>query len=84
MEDKIVVIEIMKLWPLFVAMVTGLVWLIRLEAKVLYLEKDQVREVKQNFEKDKNIWKEIKGIRDEVHEMKMALARIEGSLSNKD
>lgn len=82
-EKKVAVIEIMKLWPIFVALISGLIWLIRLEAKVLYLEKDQTKEVKRSSEKDRNLWKEVKGIREEVHEVKTTLARIEGSLSNK-
>jgi len=39
---------ILKLWPIFLAIIIVVIWNIRLESKVLYLEKDHAREVKSS------------------------------------
>ena len=60
-------------WPLVASIGFSLIWLIRLEAKVLYLEKDR-----------EDHWQKIDAMQDKLQEIAQSLARLEGKLENRD
>lgn len=62
---------IAELWPVFAGILFCVIWLIRLEAKVLYLEQD----------KDDH-WKTLEEMQRKMDLIASSLARIEGKLSN--
>lgn len=64
---------LLKLWPVFLLLLTGFAWLIRLEAKVMYLEKD-------HDENKKSMWEKIKTIELMLLKISESLARIEGKI----
>ena len=64
---------LLKLWPVFLFLLAAFAWLIRLEAKVMYLEKD-------HDENKKAIWEKIKTIESMLLKISESLARIEGKL----
>ena len=64
---------LLKLWPVFLLLLAGFAWLIRLEAKVMYLEKD-------HDENKKSMWEKIKTIELMLLKISESLARIEGKI----
>lgn len=62
---------IAELWPIFLSVLFCVIWLIRLEAKVLYLEKDN----------DEH-WKKLDDVQMKLDSIAESLARLEGKLSN--
>lgn len=69
METATIIAEI---WPIVACFLAGLVWLIRLEAKVLYLEKDN----EDHWNKLDEVQKKLDGIAE-------SLARLEGKLETR-
>ena len=61
--------RIIEIWPVFVSIIFAGVWLIRLEAKVLYLEKNQ----SSHLEK-------LDQMNNKLQEISESLARMEGKL----
>lgn len=59
----------LDIWQVLLGGVFFMVWLIRLEAKVLYLEKD---------------WQKLDAMQVKLQEIAEALARLEGKLEHKD
>ncbi len=59
-------------WPIFLSFLFSLVWLIRLEAKVLYLEKAQYEH-----------WSKLDAMQNKLQEIAESLARLEGKLESK-
>lgn len=76
MELEIVI----KFWPILVAMVVVIIWNIRLESKVLYLEKDHEREVKASAEKDKIMWSKFDNVVNELSDMKLVLTKLQTTI----
>lgn len=62
-----------SLWPLGAAVVGMTAWFVRLEAKVMYLEKDK-----------KIMWNKLDDIQDSLTKILQALAKLEGKLENKE
>lgn len=65
--------ELLKLWPVLVAMVVLIVWIVRLEAKVNYLAKGIEKE-------DRAVWKKIDSLSKSITEILESVGRIEGRL----
>ena len=74
--------------------ITGIIgfvaWLIRLEAKVLYLDKDfsnhkkeAVKKDELHEQKDAKIWEKFDNVYNQLNEITKSLSRIEGKLENK-
>jgi chromosome segregation ATPase len=63
---------IAELWPVFFSVLMCIVWLIRLEAKVVYLE----RESEEHWHKMDEVQKKLDSIAE-------SLARLEGKLESK-
>ena len=60
-------------WPVALSFVFLLVWLIRLESKVLYLETDRA-----------NHWVKLDAMQVKLQEIAESLARLEGKFQSKD
>ena len=58
-------------------------WLIRLEAKVMYLEKDHELHKVLVKESELLMWKKIEELQKDTKQVLLSLARIEESLRNK-
>ena len=77
MESALKWIDILdKLWPVFVALLGQFAWIIRLEAKVLYLEKDQANHKEIN---DK-LWNKLNELHATQNSTLLAVARLEVKL----
>jgi hypothetical protein len=73
-----------ELSTLIIGFLSGLVWLIRLEAKVLYLEKDHDTHKTEVKEKETLMWAKVDGLTASMNLVLQSLARLEGSLQNKN
>lgn len=68
--------EFIKFWPVVLFLGASTVWFVRLESKVLYLEKDH-----ENHKQDyKILWAKIDILQTNINEMRESLARIEERL----
>lgn len=66
-------VDIYRIWPMIVGGLMGFAWFIRLEAKVLYMDKDLKRGEKIHTQ-----------LTDDMHEVKLCLTRIEEHLKVKE
>lgn len=81
----------LDLWQLVLAAVITVVWLVRLEAKVMSGEADIIR-LEKLIEKSENqatqretaIWERLEDLQDTMTEILQKLSRIEGKLENKN
>lgn len=73
-----------KLVGVCAIVVAVIAWLIRLEAKVMYLEKDHEAHKNINEKKDKSLWDKIDSLQVVIMSMKETLARIEERLKPKE
>lgn len=71
---------ILKLWPIFGCFGFGVVWFIRLESKVAYLDKDHSNLVVAVKEKDLAMWSKIDSIQTTLNQLLQAIARLEGKM----
>jgi hypothetical protein len=69
-----------ELWPVLLSIVFLIVWLIRLEAKVLYLEKEH----EMRLENDKEIWNKFDNMQKLLSQIMQSLARLEGKLEGRN
>lgn len=68
--------DFIKFWPVILFLGATVVWFVRLESKVLYLEKDH-----ENHKQDyKILWTKIDLLQNNINEMRESLARIEERL----
>lgn len=68
--------DFLKFWPVILFLGAVVVWFVRLESKVLYLEKDH-----QNHKEDyKTLWSKIDMMQLNINEVRETLARIEERL----
>ena len=74
---------LLKLWPIVMVLILSLIWNIRLEAKVLYLEKDHAREIKSSSEKDKLMWEKFDAVVTELTNVKMVLTKLQTTIEIK-
>ncbi len=87
--DKMTTYEILTaLWPMF-ATIVGLVfifiiWLIRLEAKVLYLEGNHARLELATKEKEIAMWEKIDSLQNSLNQLLQGMGRVEGKLDAKE
>lgn len=63
---------IAEMWPVVLSIIVFFIWLIRLEAKVLYLERDRNEH-----------WNKIDAMQNKLQEIAESLARLEGKLETK-
>lgn len=63
---------IYEAWPVILSAMFFMIWLIRLESKVLYLERDRNEH-----------WNKIDAMQTKLQEIAEALARLEGKLETK-
>lgn len=72
--------NLIRLWPLVTPIVFLIVWIIRLESKIIYMAKDheqsQVREAK--------VWTKIDIMQSTMTSILQALAKIEGKLEYRE
>nr|BDT27306.1 hypothetical protein BHI3_07720 [Bacteriovorax sp. HI3] len=76
-----------RLWPLLLALVTVIIWCIRLEAEVRYLRKDHEEHKRTQQDKDSAVWKKLDFFQLTMNDAIKVLSRIEGKLehnSNKE
>ncbi len=73
-----------SLWPIAVGFVVFIAWLVRLEAKVLYLERDLIRSAKESAKKEASMSTEMKEVNSKLTEALKSLAKIEGRLESQN
>lgn len=67
-----------------VAGLIGLIaWFVRLESKILYLEKDHENQKHSNNKKDSAMWDKMNSIQSTMNDIQQSLARIEGRMEHK-
>lgn len=76
-----------NLVTIFTILIAGLIWFIRLEAKVLNLEKDLddhkeqlLKKFAEDKEKDKVMWSKIDSIQSSINIMIQSIVRVETKL----
>jgi hypothetical protein len=78
-ESELMLSNISEIWPLVLSAVFVIIWLIRLEAKVLYLEKQN----EHRLENDKMIWDKFEAVQSTLTNILQSLARLEGKLEGR-
>lgn len=76
--------EILEFWPIIVFLGGSLVWFVRLESKVLYLEKDHEHHKDEREKKDAILWAKFDAIQISTNEVREILARVEERLKQQD
>jgi type IV secretory pathway component VirB8 len=66
-----------------VVAITLIAWLIRLEAKVMYLERDFNDKKNLDVSKEQKIWEKMDEMRDMMTNILQSLARVEGKIESK-
>lgn len=61
------------MWPILIGVMFGVIWLVRLEAKVLYLEREK-----------KMVWIKLDAIQVTLTEVLISLGKIQGKLETKE
>lgn len=72
-----------KLWPTFLSLIGLGVWLVRLEAKVMNLEKELKEKKDRDETKERTLWDKFEKVLDKIQEVGEALARLEGKIEYK-
>jgi hypothetical protein len=67
-------------WEIIITLALGLVWLVRLEAKVLYLEKDR----KLDLERQESLWNKLDSMQVTLTTILTSLAKLEGKMEVRD
>ena len=75
------VLLLIKSWPILLTIIAGLIWFIRLEAKVLSNEKDTLRIDRELTQVEMSATSKIDILSNSLSEIRCSLARIEGALS---
>lgn len=71
-------IEILyRLWPIFIFIIGGFAWLLKLEARTITLEKELTRHLIVSEADMKQMGGQIHNVADQLTEIKITLARIE-------
>lgn len=75
-------------WPIL-ATIGGLffaavIWLIRLEAKVIYLEGDHIKLELASKEKERVMWEKIDALQNSLNQLLQGIGRVEGKLDAKE
>lgn len=83
-DSHILFQDISNLWPVILSLVFVLVWLVRIEAKVMYLEKAHEDEVKNKQALDDQIWAKLDEVQKSLSKITESLARLEGRLDGND
>lgn len=80
MSEKIQIIS--DLWPIVLAFLLGLIWLVRLEAKFLNLKSNYDNYVVAEKDKDKVMWDKFESIQTSLNTLLQSVARLEGKMDN--
>ncbi len=79
---------ITALWPIFASIVgffiAGMIWFIRLEAKVIYLEGDHLKLEITTKEKERVMWEKIDALQNSLNQLLQGIGRVEGKLDAKE
>lgn len=70
------------IWPILLSILFVVIWCIRLESKVLYLEKDHEKTRAENIEKDKLIWAKQDALQTTLNQILQAIGELKGKLNN--
>jgi hypothetical protein len=79
-ESGLILQNLSEMWPILLSIVFLIAWAIRLEAKVMYLEKAHEAEVQNKNEADKLIWEKFDHMQATMTAILQSLARLEGKL----
>lgn len=75
-------------WPILATIGSlafiGIVWFIRLEAKVLYLERNLERSELVAKEKERVMWEKIDALQNSLNQLLQGIGRVEGKLDAKE
>ena len=72
--------EFLTLWPVILFLGASIIWFVRLESKVLYLEKDHQSQKEIQEKKDTILWAKFDAIQTSTNEVREILARVEERL----
>lgn len=70
-----------EIWPVLLSTLGAIVWLIRLESKVNYLEKDYEAYKVAAAEKDKVMWSKLDSLQSTMNQVLQTLGEIKGKIS---
>ena len=73
---------IIDLWPIFLSLMFLIIWSIRLEAKVMYLEKDHEAHKVIVSEKDKLLWAKWDDLQKTLNLVLQAIGELKGKIDN--
>ena len=84
MNDSTILLQnIPSFWPIILSLVFVIIWLVRLEAKVLFLDRSHEEFMKNNKEMEKEIREKLDEIKESVGKISESLARFEGRFEGK-
>lgn len=70
--------EVLKFWPILVTLVVCLIWCIRLEAKVVFLEKILEKKLDEDLQKNKTIEIRFDNLQTMMTTVLQSLSKLEG------
>lgn len=73
---------IADLWPIVLAFLFGIIWLVRLESKFLNLKNNYDNYVVLEKDKDKVMWDKFESIQTSLNTLLQSVARLEGKMDN--
>lgn len=76
--------ELKDYMPLILSGIACIVWFVRIESKVLYLEKEKDAQQKTDKEKDTLLWAKLDGIQLTMNALAISVAKLETRADNKD
>ena len=88
MEKAITLVDLIeKLWPMIAGIFAQFAWIIRLEAKVMYLEKEFKSHKQETNEKHEKhyeaLWAKLNTMEANITALLSAVSKLEGKLENK-
>ena len=67
-------------WPVLMTFIAIIAWFVRLEAKVMYIEKDHERERLERLERDKDVSRKLDQMSKQLSAVLQTVSHIEGKL----
>lgn len=87
MEARETISIVSQLWPVFTGIAVCvfflIVWCVRLESKVMYLEKDHEENKERQGEKSDVVWTKIDSLQNTMNSVLQAFGRLEGKIDAK-
>ena len=68
------------IWPVIVSSLFFIVWCVRLEAKVLTLERDHIKKEAADEKKDETLWAKMDSLQTSMNQMLLLVGELKGKI----